>query len=157
MTTLTPNQAQTLHSAIEAIAPIYGVASLADGSYRVDFTPDATTQQQSDAQALVDSWTPLADPDWDGFRAVILLNTTAEAILNQSPVIASTIVSLWARMTPEALQQVAPLWNQLAERYTDPNGANQTLTQGEIDALNAIATANSIPVSLDSDGLMPVG
>jgi len=46
-----------LDSLIQAAGiPIFGVASLGGGQYRVDFKPEATVQQRLDAQAIVNAF-----------------------------------------------------------------------------------------------------
>lgn len=41
--------------------PIEGVADNGDGTYRVDFLPSATPQQQTDAAAIVAAFDPIAE------------------------------------------------------------------------------------------------
>ncbi len=91
-------------------------------------------------------------PNWDGFRSSIILNSTWEAVLNQSPALASTIVSLWSRADVNALNQIVQIWNLLAQRYH----TNTAFTLSEIEGLNAIANTNNIPVSLDGNGQMTI-
>jgi len=50
----------SLHDAIAAVCPIYGVAVVdpaVNATWRVDYTPDATEAQQQAAQDVVDGWT----------------------------------------------------------------------------------------------------
>lgn len=45
-----------LHSTISAVAPITGVEQHTDGTYGIQFMPEATEQQRSAAMAIASSW-----------------------------------------------------------------------------------------------------
>lgn len=45
-----------LHNAVAKVCPIDGVRQLTDNSYEVMFREEATPEQRSAAQTIVDSW-----------------------------------------------------------------------------------------------------
>jgi len=141
-----------LHNAIAQVAPIDGVGVDKDNNYRIDFDESASSEQRIAAEEMLSNFVLTPEPEWDGFRAAIALNETWERVLNQSPAIAATIVSLWSRMDGESITQVLPLWNRLAERYQ----SSSSFTVEEIEGLNAIASDNHIPVMLGEDGQMSI-
>jgi hypothetical protein len=66
-----------LHAAIEAVCPIFGVADLGAGLYRIDYN-GATNPEKSAAIAVVESFEEGETPDWqrisvaeDGSRSVV--------------------------------------------------------------------------------------
>jgi hypothetical protein len=66
-----------LHNAIAAVCPIFGVADLGDGLYRIDYN-GATNPEKSAAITVVEVFTPGDVPDWqrlsvaeDGSRSVL--------------------------------------------------------------------------------------
>ncbi len=66
-----------LHATVEAVAPIHGVGpvtsgtAVGPGNVRVDFHPEATAQQQTDAAAAVAAfdWTQPAHDAWLNLKA----------------------------------------------------------------------------------------
>lgn len=54
-----------LHEAIEAVCPIFGVSG-SQGNGRIDYKPEATAQQQSDAQTALAAfdWSQAAHDNW---------------------------------------------------------------------------------------------
>lgn len=64
---------ERLHQSVVAVCPIIGVAIGRKGvsaSVRIDFTPEATPQQQTDAQSVVDAfdWSDAAQTAWEESR-----------------------------------------------------------------------------------------
>lgn len=45
-----------LHAAVAAVAPIIGVEQYPDGTYGIQFSPEATEQERSAALAIASSW-----------------------------------------------------------------------------------------------------
>lgn len=48
-----------LHDAVSKVAPIVGVEQHTDGTYGIQFRPEATDQQRQAAQLIADSWVDL--------------------------------------------------------------------------------------------------
>ncbi len=55
-----------LHESIEAVCPIHGVSG-SQGNIRIDYKPEATAQQQTDAQAVLAAfdWSPVIQDMWE--------------------------------------------------------------------------------------------
>lgn len=71
MTTLT-DVILRMHSAIEKVCPIHGVAYSNDGTWRIDFVDEATAEQRSAAITVRDSFDPFAVQEQDYAAAVQL-------------------------------------------------------------------------------------
>lgn len=137
---------QFLHKRLSAIAPISGVSSKG----RIDFLPEATEKQRTDAQAFLDSYVEVPEPDIEGFGVALIPNASWRRVLDQSPTLAAMVVRRVERSlsNPDDLTVVQTTWNQLNSTVAP------ALTEEEISDLNDLASAYNIPVSLDSSGNM---
>lgn len=140
-----------LADAIAAVAPIFGVADLGDGQYRIDFRPEATPEQQQDAWAVVANFQPTLPPDWDAFRIAILTSGAYLRIVTSTPI--ATVLNsamnglLWQLGgNPSLFLDVAQVWGRLAQEAQP--------TAEEIAELNAIGEATRMPFRLKADGSM---
>ncbi|HEY9737539.1 MAG TPA: hypothetical protein V6D06_14695 [Trichocoleus sp.] len=133
---------QQLHQALAAVAPIEGVAALANGSYRIDFAPSATTAQRDEAEALAQSWQPQPEQDWHGFVDALASVAGFYATVAQSPMcafITARMVRLASGDTFHgAADQLLQIWN----------AAPPNLTAAQRDAVQALADAHHLPLTL---------
>ena len=134
------------HQKISEIAPIVGVSS--DG--RIDFLPEATEEQRSAAQDILDNWQDPPEPNWAGFRTALYAEDAWKRVLNSNAAVGATLVTtLWQFQTnPTLAAEVKFLWDSLIP------GLDPPLSVDEVTALNLITIDNNIPMAVDPDGFL---
>lgn len=139
-----------LHAAIAKVCPIESVRDLGEGQYEIDFSPDATPEQQAAAQQAL---TDFEDKPvlWAQFRAQVLMSGAYLRIVTSSPItqtLNATLVWLLGRLgeNPELLPDFANVWSAIA-MYASP-------TESEITALNKVGIACRMPFVLNEQGLI---
>lgn len=136
-----------LFDRLAASFPVCGIAE-AGTSYRIDFLPEATEEQQAAAQAIVDNWVDPIPPDWKAFRIALYADDGWKRVLNSNPAVGAVIASsLWQFQSDSTIGvEIKFLWDGLIEVLDPP------LSPEEIDSLNTIAGGASVPIIVENDG-----
>ena len=135
---------RNLHIAISSVCPVEGVSS----NGRIDFLPEATEEQRAAAQAILDNWVDPTPPDWKAFRVALYADDGWKRVLNSNPAVGAVIASsLWQFQSDSTIGvEIKFLWDGLIEVLDPP------LSPEEIDSLNTIAGAASVPIIVGNDG-----
>lgn len=133
-----------LTKALLTVCPIVGV----DWKGSIDFLPEATDEQRAAAQAIVDNWVDPTPPDWKAFRTALYADDGWKRVLNSNPAVGAVIASsLWQFQSDSTMGvEIKFLWDGLVEILDPP------LSPEEIDSLNTIAGAASVPIIVGNDG-----
>ncbi len=140
-----------LHDAILKVCPIVGVSELGDGQYRIDFAETATLEQQLAAYSVIANFQPVEPPNWEQFRAQMLMNGGYLRIVASNPlnqVFNAALVWKLGQLGshPEMLGELANLWNAMA--------MNVVPTEQEATVFRTIAQSCNMPFLLNEQGLI---
>jgi hypothetical protein len=138
-----------LHQAIAQVCPIQGIADLGDGTYRIDFAPEATPEQQQAAQQIADSGVIPAEPNWEQFRSLISINSIYIQVAASHPqnlVLNPLLVALMWRVgeDPRLLLEVMNLWAAMVHNAPISSTQAQTLAQ--------VCQSCNMPFTADDSG-----
>jgi hypothetical protein len=134
---------EQLRDAIAEQAPIEGCSF-----DEIWFLPEATEEQRSAAQAILDNWVDPPKQDWAGFvDALTTLEGFFAAVAGSSmaPFITTRMAALSdGKSFQGSSDRLIKVWN----------AAPPALDQTQRDQLTTLATAHGIPVAIDSDNLL---
>ncbi|MBD2261367.1 hypothetical protein [Pseudanabaena sp. FACHB-2040] len=139
-----------LHQALEAVAPIDGVADLGDGTYRIDFSDSATSEQQAAAEELAKIWQPEPEQEWAKFTDALAQVTGFYAAVAQSPMCSFITARMVRLASREAFQDAADPLLQIW------NAAPPNLTAEQRAAVQALADAHHLPLAFRASNQIEV-
>jgi hypothetical protein len=139
-------EALQLHNALAAVAPIVGVSIRPK---RIDFAPNASDEQKTAAQQILETFEPTPPPNWDGFLLQFrkseidrILKTTSD----QAAYIRLNIT--FSDRNSNRCELIALYWADVIA------GLPMKLDTVAIAELNQWATANYLPMRVGADGLI---
>lgn len=127
-----------LHNAIAKVCPILGVADLGDGSYRIDYSPEATAEQKQAASRALETFEAIpqaTDESW--LAASYELNPLLAKAMSTSDTNAFSL--LLAQLTTFHAPDVLAIAISLVRA-----GMPVDFTSEEIDRINQICQRNHI-------------
>lgn len=132
-----------LQSALSEVAPVIGVGP----GDKIWFADDATAEQRAAAQTIFDNWVDPPVQDWRGFTDDLItipgfFGAVAASVM--APFITSRMAALGDGAEFQGAGDRMMLWNE----------SPPALDQAQRDALTALATTHSIPVTIDADNLL---
>jgi hypothetical protein len=124
-------------------------------SWNVDFTGEATEDQQIAAWDFIRNWQPPALPDWGSFRLALLSNpayqrsTLAVSGKTQGILLVQRLENA-AAMAEPPIAVIVMLWNGVINSLPK----EMPIATEEVKEWQAIATATNVPLSFTDNGSM---
>lgn len=124
-------------------------------SWNVDFTSDATEEQQSAAWDFIRNWQPPALPNWGNFRLALLSNpayqrsTLAVSSKTQGILLIQRLENATAMPEPP-IAVIVMLWNGMVSSLPK----ELPIAEDEVEQWRAIALATNVPLSFADNGLL---
>ena len=132
-----------IHDAVATVAPIISVRENEDGTYSVVYEPEATAEQRAAGDTIAAN--PPSEPDWKVFRASIVANSAFQTKVMANPLYVELSQVMWKVSEDISyMSEVVSLWNAIAPVFT----AEERIT------LNAISTANNVPLTIADDNTL---
>jgi hypothetical protein len=128
-----------------------------EGSYRVDFAPEATAEQMESTWEFIRNWIPPEQPDWTAFRLAFLSNpayqrsTLAVAATTSGGLVVQRLENVV--MTPEpSIAVVIMLWSNMIAKLPK----EKAITPEEVEQWRAIAKSTNVPFTFKEKGVIAV-
>jgi hypothetical protein len=126
-----------------------------EGSWRVDFSAEATAEQMELTWEFIRNWIPPEQPDWSAFRLALLSNP---AYKRSTLVISATMAGVLlvqrlenaAAMNEPPVDVIVMLWNSMVKNLPK----TQAIAPEEVEQWRAISAAAHVPLKFEDGGFL---
>jgi hypothetical protein len=126
-----------------------------EGSWRIDFAPEATAEQIEATWEFIRNWIPPEQPDWSAFRLALLSNpayqrsTLAISAITAGMLLVQRLENA-AAMNEPPVDVIVMLWNSMIKKLPK----TQPIAPEEVEQWRAIAQSAHVPLEFIEGGYL---